>query len=146
MPFDLRTDHRNAKTGKVTHRTPYRLLIKDGTQLFERPPGSCQMYNPDGSLNQEASELALHDSKRKAEEAAKKVAAAKAARTAEQNRIREELAKMEAEEKEREAQEKLAQEKLARQNVAADRVAAAKAAALDKVELAGKLAQPSKGD
>lgn len=49
MGFDYRVEIRNRK-GKVTQLQPYRMKVdKNGTKL-ERPPGSGNWYNPDGTL------------------------------------------------------------------------------------------------
>ena len=48
MAFDLKTQRLNKK-GQVTHRQPYRLYVKNGVQMFERPPGSGNFFNPDGT-------------------------------------------------------------------------------------------------
>jgi hypothetical protein len=50
MPFDYRVDHINSQ-GKVTHRTPYRMVIdQEHGKRMERPPGSGLWYNEDGTL------------------------------------------------------------------------------------------------
>ncbi len=49
MGFDYRVEIRNKK-GKVAQYQPYRMKVdKNGTRL-ERPPGSGNWYNPDGTL------------------------------------------------------------------------------------------------
>ena len=48
MSFDYTTHRRNSK-GKIVELMPYRMRItKDGVRL-ERPPGSGEFFNPDGS-------------------------------------------------------------------------------------------------
>lgn len=54
--FDLNVHRRNAK-GQVTSVNPYRLVIENGVQRFERPPGSGEWYDASGkSLKAEKQE------------------------------------------------------------------------------------------
>lgn len=47
--FDLTTHKRNSK-GIITSRNPYRLYVRGNTKVFERPPGSKNMYYENGEL------------------------------------------------------------------------------------------------
>ena len=55
--FDLKTHIRDAKTGHITRRQPYRLHIKNGNKLFERPPGSGQMFYENGEAVEKESQV-----------------------------------------------------------------------------------------
>ncbi len=46
--FDLRVQHRDAKTGSVRRQDPYRLHVVDGKSYYERPKGSGNLYWADG--------------------------------------------------------------------------------------------------
>jgi hypothetical protein len=76
MPFDLRVHSRDPKSGQVIASNPYKLQIKDGKALFERPLNSGMFYDISDKLDTEASASAL--AKVSAAEAAK-VAASKPA-------------------------------------------------------------------
>lgn len=133
--FDLRTHIRSAKTGKIVSENPYRLIIKDGMQIFERPPGSCLMYNPDDSFNEEESNKAKLDSAKKAQEAAAKAKEKSAKQDAEKKRVQAELKKIEAEIKEHEvAAAKEAKELELRAQAEARVAAADKAAAAKEIK------------
>ena len=47
--FDMVTHVRNDK-GIVTRNNPYRFIVKGDKQYYERPPGSGNLYYPDGTL------------------------------------------------------------------------------------------------
>jgi hypothetical protein len=47
--FDLITHQRNGK-GQVVSKNPYRLVVENGIQRFERPPGSGFWYDAAGKL------------------------------------------------------------------------------------------------
>jgi hypothetical protein len=49
MKFDLRTHIRDSK-GYVAKKNPYRLIIDNGVQLFERPVGSGVFYAANGEI------------------------------------------------------------------------------------------------
>jgi hypothetical protein len=49
MKFDLRTHIRDSK-GYVKKANPYRLIIENGVQLFERPPGSGVFFGANGEV------------------------------------------------------------------------------------------------
>ena len=42
--FDLIVHRRDEKTGRVKNIAPYRLFVKDGTEYFERPKGSGNLF------------------------------------------------------------------------------------------------------
>lgn len=63
--FDLVTHKRNSK-GKIVAVDPYRLHIKGDKWMFERPPGSGNMYALNGELLQGP---LLDEQKKAAEEA-----------------------------------------------------------------------------
>ena len=48
MGFDLKTQRINKK-GQVVAKQPYRLFIDGGIKKFERPPGSGNFFNEDGT-------------------------------------------------------------------------------------------------
>lgn len=42
--------HRMNKKGQITHVSPYRLVIENGVEKYERPPGSGYFYSKDGAM------------------------------------------------------------------------------------------------
>lgn len=57
MAFDLFVHKRNAK-GQLTDVQPYRLVVENGIQKFERPKGSGYWYDAAGVLIQKPEEKA----------------------------------------------------------------------------------------
>ena len=53
MAFDLDVHKRDSK-GKIISSNPYRLVIENGIQRFERPPGSGQWFDASGTLTTKA--------------------------------------------------------------------------------------------
>jgi len=49
MSFDLKVQHRDAKTGRITEVNPYRLHIKGNKKYYERPVGSGNLWFEDGT-------------------------------------------------------------------------------------------------
>lgn len=60
--FDLTTHKRNTKTGQVIATNPYRLEIKQGTSLYERPPGSGNWYYPNGQMAKKGKDVVAETS------------------------------------------------------------------------------------
>lgn len=46
--LDLRVHIRDAKTGRIVAKQPYRLFIEGGQEKFERPVGSGNFWSRDG--------------------------------------------------------------------------------------------------
>lgn len=81
MAFDLRTQRLNKK-GQIISRNDYTLTITNGVQRFERPKGSGQYFNADGTpfASQKVD---------KKEEAKKQIEAKKAAAKAAAQKVEE---------------------------------------------------------
>lgn len=80
--FDLRTEIRDPKTGKLISYQPYRLMVSPEGEFFERPPGSGKLYDRSGTLIRDR-EAEQAEAARKKAEADKVAAEAKAKADAE---------------------------------------------------------------
>lgn len=65
--FDFITHKRNSK-GQIIGKNPYRVYIKGGETKYERPPGSGNMYAPNGELLSGPLYDEMHGKKEKAKE------------------------------------------------------------------------------
>lgn len=67
--FDL-VVHKRDRKGKIISVNPYRLMCRGNKKLFERPPGSGNLYYANGTLAEAGEEM----KKQMAEDEAKKAA------------------------------------------------------------------------
>lgn len=47
--FDITVTHRDPRSGRITHKTPYILHIVDGQRFWEKPAGSGNCFNGHGA-------------------------------------------------------------------------------------------------
>lgn len=63
MAFDLEVQKRDSK-GRVVKVQPYRLVIENGVQRFERPTGSGYWYDAAGVLVKEPAQAKQTEAKK----------------------------------------------------------------------------------
>lgn len=70
MSFDLKVQHRDAKTGRVTSVNPYRLHVKGNSKTYERPVGSGNLWyeNDEPANEHRAYEIPLTEDQKLASE------------------------------------------------------------------------------